>query len=243
MMFDGQRDVNGKERRMLDRRGRRSPETLSAIRQRDRLLREAADRFCRGMSDRQAAQHLRAELLKASTGKWRRGRVGRTEALLWMILKLRDFVPGETTIRRAIRLRRQRFDRPIVVRQVCELGHLGIKRAGSDRRGAREKNIPRSDGAVWPEYRAWLTMQARCLNPHDKGFKNYGQRGVGVCDRWLSFDNFIADMGRRPSRYHSIDRIENDGNYSPRNCRWATWSQQMRNTRRQDYSLDPLSGL
>jgi hypothetical protein len=69
---------------------------------------------------------------------------------------------------------------------------------------------------------------------------------VKVCDRWLGddgFTNFIADMGRRPSRHHSIDRIDNDGDYEPRNCRWTTSSVQMSNTRRQDYALNVLPGI
>jgi len=75
-------------------------------------------------------------------------------------------------------------------------------------------------------------MISRCLNKKDSGYKNYGGRGIKVCDRWLnSFEEFLSDMGHAPSPKHSIDRIENDGNYEPGNCRWATWKAQSRNKR------------
>jgi hypothetical protein len=83
------------------------------------------------------------------------------------------------------------------------------------------------------EYRAWCNMKARCLNPNNQAFKNYGGRGITVCARWLdSYENFLADMGRAPSAKHSVGRIDNKGNYEPWNCRWETRAQQTRNTRR-----------
>lgn len=76
-------------------------------------------------------------------------------------------------------------------------------------------------------YRCWDSMKQRCYNPNNIRFDQYGGRGIQVCDRWLnSFENFYADMGEQPSRKHSIDRIDNDGNYTPSNCRWATDQQQ-----------------
>jgi hypothetical protein len=73
------------------------------------------------------------------------------------------------------------------------------------------------------EYKIWHGMRRRCFNPDNRGFKDYGGRGITVCDRWRdSFENFIADVGFRPSRSHSIDRINNDGNYEPGNCKWST---------------------
>lgn len=84
------------------------------------------------------------------------------------------------------------------------------------------------------EYRAWLQLIQRCTVPQNPKYPSYGGRGIRVCDRWRnSFEAFLSDMGKRPSPDLSIDRINNDGNYEPGNCRWATRSQQARNTRRQ----------
>jgi hypothetical protein len=83
-------------------------------------------------------------------------------------------------------------------------------------------------------YRSWKAMIQRCHNPNAQHYAYYGGRGITVCDRWrLSFADFLADMGERPSLLQSIDRYpDNDGGYEPGNCRWATRTQQQRNTRR-----------
>ena len=83
-----------------------------------------------------------------------------------------------------------------------------------------------------PEYRSWLSMRHRCLQPGNDNFANYGGRGIKVCARWDSFENFLADMGRRPSSKHSLDRKEVDGDYEPGNCRWATAKEQQNNRRK-----------
>lgn len=82
------------------------------------------------------------------------------------------------------------------------------------------------------EHVSWKAMRSRCLNPKNKAFKDYGGRGIKICARWLeSYENFLADMGRRPSSKHSIHRIDNDGNYEPSNCKWATSLEQSDNKR------------
>lgn len=85
--------------------------------------------------------------------------------------------------------------------------------------------------AKTPEYNSWLAMKSRCMNPNNVDYKRYGGRGISVCDRWgNSFENFISDMGQKPSKSHSLDRFPNkDGNYEPSNCRWATPKEQARN--------------
>jgi hypothetical protein len=84
-----------------------------------------------------------------------------------------------------------------------------------------------------PEYHSWENMKARCLNKAKDGYRNYGGRGIVICKRWLhSFESFFADMGCKPSSEFSIDRINNDGNYEPGNCRWATPKQQKNNRRK-----------
>jgi len=81
-----------------------------------------------------------------------------------------------------------------------------------------------------PIFKAWMEMIQRCTNPKRPKYKYYGARGIKVCERWMTFANFLGDMGERPAGM-SLDRINNDWNYEPSNCRWATAKQQANNKR------------
>jgi hypothetical protein len=84
-----------------------------------------------------------------------------------------------------------------------------------------------------PEYGIYHGMIQRCKNQKSKWFKYYGERGIKICERWLSsFENFLEDMGNRPTPKHTLERVNNDGNYEPGNCEWKTRTQQLRNTTR-----------
>lgn len=124
----------------------------------------------------------------------------------------------------------------------CECGNESII-YGSDLKGGKtrqctdchnrknaEKNITHG---LWdsPEYKVWRAMIDRCEKPNSKPYRWYGARGIKVCDRWKSFSNFIEDMGRRPAKM-TIDRIDNDGNYEPSNCRWISHLENCRNRKK-----------
>lgn len=95
-----------------------------------------------------------------------------------------------------------------------------------------------------PEHMAWCAMKKRCYNVKDKDYHRYGGRGIGVCESWqLSFNSFLQDMGRRPTPQHSLDRINNDGDYEPGNCRWATHQVQTINTRLATNSMSGVKGI
>ena len=122
---------------------------------------------------------------------------------------------------------------------LCECGKTSIVSSNHLRSGqskscgcSRSKHDHRSNGKMTPEYCCWHHMKQRCSNKNNKRYKDYGGRGISVCKRWRnSFPNFLADVGPRPSPEHSLDRIDNMGNYEFANFRWATRKQQSRNKR------------
>ena len=110
----------------------------------------------------------------------------------------------------------------------CSMHYTRYKKYGNPLLGRIENNGRRK----LPEYRIWAHIKERCLKPKTKEYKNYGGRGIKVCDRWLNnFDNFLEDMGSRPTSKHQIDRIDNDGNYEPDNCHWVVQLHNARNKR------------
>lgn len=128
----------------------------------------------------------------------------------------------------------------------CECGTEIVRTARLMRKGEslscgclqRETNVsaPTRHGAakvgrITREYIVWQNMLARCENKGATAFESYGGRGITVCERWHDFAMFSADMGLKPSPSHSLDRIDNSGNYEPSNCRWATSHEQARNKR------------
>ncbi len=94
-----------------------------------------------------------------------------------------------------------------------------------------------------PEYEIWCGMIKRCRNKKSTGYPHYGGRGIVVCGRWDTFENFLADMGTRPDPTYSIERLDNNGNYEPYNCKWATPAEQSRNTRKRKDGKNAVVGV
>lgn len=99
-------------------------------------------------------------------------------------------------------------------------------------------------GAGATEYSAWLEMKKRCLNSKSKTFLYYGGRGIKVCAQWVNdFAQFLRDVGKKPTPQHSLDRINPNGDYEPHNCRWATKTEQSRNTRKHNQAKNGAPGI
>ncbi len=121
---------------------------------------------------------------------------------------------------------------------LCECGSITIKNGCWLRQGDTKScgclayaSKCRNRKEQTREYRSWACMMQRCHDQKRHDAHNYSKRGITVCEQWHTFKNFLSDMGKAPSRNHSLDRIDNNGNYEPSNCRWATIKEQRRNKR------------
>ena len=144
---------------------------------------------------------------------------------------------------RLIDLTGQRFGRLVVMGRdfsknytawqcLCDCGQVKAIASNSLRRGYTESCgcIVRTHGLSGTRvYHIWESMKARCQNPNAANYAKYGGRGIAVCDRWQSFENFHADMGEPPSEQHSLDRRDSAGDYTLDNCRWASLETQSQN--------------
>ena len=132
----------------------------------------------------------------------------------------------------------------------CDCGNKKLVRGASLTKGSTTScgcyqiEVSTSHGMCGsPEYIAWCAMMTRVSNKNQPGYKNYGGRGIDVCDEWNDFENFYRDMGKKPSKDHSIDRINNDLGYYPDNCRWADRVQQANNKRISSRNSTGVAGV
>lgn len=131
----------------------------------------------------------------------------------------------------------------IVTVRSCDLKSGNTKSCGCHNKETRLKNSVTHGKSKTPEYRTWKSMRQRCESKNNSGYHKYGARGIGVCSRWSRFENFYLDMGEKPTPNHSIERINNDGDYRPGNCKWATKTEQVRNQRPRNTNTSGVRGV
>ena len=126
----------------------------------------------------------------------------------------------------------QGCDRNHLAKGLCALHYQRKKKGFVGKAGLiNERHGEKEGRRTTAEYRAWQNMRQRCSNELQIDFKYYGGRGIKVCEEWSSFSTFLRDMGRRPSKHHTLDRRDTNGNYEKSNCRWITRAAQSRNRR------------
>lgn len=123
-------------------------------------------------------------------------------------------------------------EKPVKARGICNAHYVFFFRRQQANGIEIPYSIPHRKDSMSSTYKQWAGMKTRCSNPNHQAYKDYGGRGIRVCDRWLVFKNFLVDMGERPSKLHSLDRIDVNGNYEPSNVRWATPKEQVANKRK-----------
>jgi protein-arginine kinase activator protein McsA len=169
--------------------------------------------------------HVREEVLKKGDSKFCRGCRFASVAI-----KIGDIF-GKWTVIQEVKTEEKR--KTYIVK--CECGFVrtlrGIRLRFGDSLACRTCGSTKHDMAHSKTYTTWESMIQRCTNPKNTNYKHYGKRGIRVCEAWLVFDSFLADMGERPEG-KELDRIDNDGNYEKTNCRWVTHQENLKNRNR-----------